>query len=83
MLSLSRVSVAEKIEDDRGNVRAFLALLHTHTNNDDSASHTNNDDAASYTNNDDSASHTSNDDDDGASNTKGSHKKKTGMKRSG
>ena len=24
-----RVSVAEKIEDDRENVRAFLALLHT------------------------------------------------------
>ena len=29
MLLLSRFSVAEKIEDDRGNVRAFLALLHT------------------------------------------------------
>ena len=28
-VSLSRVSVAEKIEDDRENVRAFLALLHT------------------------------------------------------
>ena len=28
-LSLPRVSVAEKIEDDRENVRAFLALLHT------------------------------------------------------
>ena len=28
-ISLSRVSVAEKIEDDRENVRAFLALLHT------------------------------------------------------
>ena len=28
-VSLSRVSVAEKIEDDRENVRAFLALLNT------------------------------------------------------
>ena len=28
-LSLPRVTVAEKIEDDRENVRAFLALLHT------------------------------------------------------